>query len=246
VPFREAWNVPFVVVHPEYGTRRTTQALGSSVDMVPTILEMAGVSEQQRRVLYPQLKGEDLSSLLAAPDADGPRGSSDAPGKGCLMTYDTLMGIDFEFVADMAAVTIDLGDAAEEDAPQEQPGKLQKARDLLGAVQRADFSQRNVLRGVNDGRYKFVRFFAINEHNRPESAGDLYRDNDVALYDLVEDPDEMVNLANRENPKYDEALVLSMNGKLEALIREELGPDPNLVDRPLETFVVSGMKSRRK
>ena len=49
-----------------------------------------------------------------------------------------------------------------------------------------------------------------------------------------------------ENPTYDEALVMSMNGKLEALIREELGPDPNLVDRPLETFVVSGMKSRRK
>ena len=42
---------------------------GSSVDIVPTILEMAGVSEQQRQILYPQLKGEDLSSLLAAPDA---------------------------------------------------------------------------------------------------------------------------------------------------------------------------------
>ena len=95
VPFKEAWNVPFVVVHPEYGTQRTTQALGSSVDIVPTILEMAGVTEQQRRVLYPQLKGQDLSSLLAAPDAAGPRGSSDAPGRGCLMTYDTLSQIDF-------------------------------------------------------------------------------------------------------------------------------------------------------
>ena len=246
VPFKETWNVPFVVVHPEYGTRRTTQALGSSVDIVPTILEMAGVSEQERRVLYPQLIGEDLSSLLAAPQASGPRGSSDTPGKGCLMTYDTLSQIDFEFVADMAAVTIDLGDAAEEDAPQEQPGKLQRARDLLGAVQRADFSQRNVLRGIYDGRYKFVRFFAINEHNRPESAEDLYRDNDVALYDLVDDPDEMVNLADRGNPKYDEARVTSMNGKLDALITEELGPDPNLVDKPLATFAVAGMKSRRK
>ena len=139
-----------------------------------------------------------------------------------------------------------VSDAAEEDAPQEQPGKLQKARDLLGAVQRADFSQRNVLRGVNDGRYKFVRFFAINEHNHPETVGDLYRDNDVALYDLLEDPDEMINLADPENPEYDEALVMSMNGKLEALIGEELGPDPNLVKRPLETFVVGGLKSRRK
>jgi hypothetical protein len=37
-----------------------------------------------------------------------------------------------------------------------------------------------------------------------------------------------------------------MNGKLDALIAEELGPDPTLVDRPLETFAVAGMKSRRK
>jgi len=88
--------------------------------------------------------------------------------------------------------------------------------------------------------------FAIDGHNRPDTVEDLYRDNDVALYDLADDPDEMINLADPENPKYDEALVMSMNGKLEALIREELGPDPNLVDRPLETFVVAGMKSRRK
>jgi arylsulfatase len=246
VPFKEAWNVPFVVVHPEHDGGGTTQAVGSSVDIVPTILELAGVSEEQRRVLHPQLKGEDLSSLLTTPDAAGPRGSSDAPGKGCLMTYDTLSQIDFEFVAEMAAVTIDLGDAAEDEAPKEQPGKLQRARDLLGAVYRADFSQRNVLRGVYDGRYKFVRFFAINEHNQPETLEELYRDNDVALYDLGADPDEMINLADPEHPMYDSALVTSMNTKLHELIAAELGSDPNLVDRPLETFVVAGLKSRRK
>ena len=161
------------------------------------------------------------------------------------MTYDTLSQIDFEFVADMAAVTIDLGDPAEEDAPQEQPGKLQRARDLLGAVHRADFSQRNVLRGIYDGRYKFVRFFAINEHNHPETVEDLYRNNDVALYDLGDDPDEMVNLADPEHPGYDEALVTAMNAKLNELIDRELGPDPNLVERPLGTFALAGLKSRR-
>ena len=46
---------------------------------------------------------------------------------------------------------------------------------------------------------------------------DLYRDNDVAPYDLADDPDESINLAEPENPEYDEALVMSMNGKLEAL-----------------------------
>jgi hypothetical protein len=49
--------------------------------------------------------------------------------------------------------------------------------------------------------------------------------NDVALYDLVNDPEEMNNLANRDNPQYDEPLLARMNAKLNALIEEEIGED---------------------
>jgi arylsulfatase len=102
------------------------------------------------------------------------------------------------------------------------------------------------MRGVYDGRYKFIRYHAINEHNQPATIDDLYRDNDVALYDLWEDPDEMDNLANRDNPAYNEALVASMNDKLNTLIRHELGDDPDMVDRPLLFMGVAGFKQRFK
>ena len=86
---------------------------------------------------------------------------------------------------------VDTGEAGgEEHASEEPSGKLAQARELFGAVRRSDFSQRHVLRGIFDGRHKFVRYFAINEHNQPETRWmDLYADNDVALYDLVDDPD---------------------------------------------------------
>jgi arylsulfatase len=244
VPFREEWNIPFVVVHPDYSGGRVTDAVGSMIDIVPTLLGFAGVTARQRRVLYPQLNGEDLSEVIAHPDGRGPRGTPEEPGKGCLMTYDTLSSIDFEFVAGIAAALIDTGEAGSDEAEDDQEGKVGRAKELFGAVRRADFSQRHVLRGVFDGRHKFVRYFAINEHNEPATVEELYADNDVALYDLADDPNEMTNLADRQSPGYDEALVASMNTKLNQLIRAEIGADPNLVERPLLTFVTAGIKQR--
>jgi arylsulfatase len=47
----------------------------------------------------------------------------------------------------------------------------------------------------------------------------------VGLYDLQNDPDEMNNLANPDNPDYDEGLLATMNAKLNALIEAEIGED---------------------
>ncbi len=54
---------------------------------------------------------------------------------------------------------------------------------------------------------------------------DLLANNDVALYDLQMDPEEMNNLADQENPGYDEELLNRMNAKLNALIEAEIGED---------------------
>jgi len=56
----------------------------------------------------------------------------------------------------------------------------------------------------------------------------LLADNDVALYDLSLDPEEMDNLANPASPKYSEELLSAMNHKLNALIDEEIGEDKAL------------------
>ena len=80
--------------------------------------------------------------------------------------------------------------------------------------------------GANDGRHKRVRY------NLPASVKELLADNDVALYDLLLDPEEMDNLANPAHPKYDEKLLAAMNQKLNALIAKEIGEDKALFTPP--------------
>ena len=94
---------------------------------------------------------------------------------------------------------------------------------ILKQGYKPDMKKRGSLRTVFDGRYKFTRYFSPLDHNRPATLDELYKWNDVELFDLDTDPDEMVNLgadsaANRE-------LILAMNAKLEALIKAEIGVD---------------------
>jgi arylsulfatase len=231
-------------VHPDYGGGRTTDAVGTSVDIAPTLLRWAGVTAELQADRDPQLRGFDVAGVVTDPATFTARGSTTQPGTGALYTYDVLWAIDMEFIADVASGMIDLGD--DEDAALEQESRLDKAKSLVSAIRGSHFDARHVMRGVYDGRYKFIRYHAINEHNQPATIDDLYRDNDVALYDLWEDPDEMDNLANRDNPTFDEALVASVNDKLNTLIRAELGDDPDIVDRPLLFLGVAGFKQRIK
>ena len=87
-------------------------------------------------------------------------------------------------------------------------------------------------RGVLDGRYKLVRYFGLAHYNLPQSVEELLANNDVALYDLRMDPEEMNNLANPQNPDYDEELLDMMNAKLNALIQAEIGEDKPIFSPP--------------
>jgi arylsulfatase len=244
IPFKEGWNVPFVVVHPDFVGGRTTDAVGTSVDIVPTLLRWAGVDPEVQHLRDPQLRGFDVAGVVTDPTTYTDRGSTAQPGTGALYTYDVLWAIDMEFIADVASGMIDLGD--DEDVAEEEQSKRDKAEGLVKSIRDSHFDARHVMRGIYDGRYKFIRYHAINEHNQPATIDDLYRDNDVALYDLWEDPDEMDNVANRDYAAYDEALVASMNDKLNTLIRYELDDDPDMVDRPLLFMGVAGFKQRFK
>jgi len=244
IPFKESWNVPFVVVHPDHPGGRTADAIGTSVDIAPTLLRWAGVTPEQQAERDPQLRGFDVAGVVADPATFTARGSTAHPGLGALYTYDVLWAVDMEFIADVASGMIDLGD--DEDAEPEEESKLDKAKGLIKSIRDSHFDARHVMRGIYDGRYKFIRYHAIDEHNQPATVDDLYRDNDVALYDLWEDPDEMDNLANRDNPNHDEKLIASMNDKLNTLIQAELGDDPDIVDRPLLFMGIAGFKQRIK
>lgn len=196
LPFREVWNVPFVVVHPDHTGGRTSDAIGTSLDIVPTVLRWAGVSPELQAQRDPQLRGFDVAGVVAEPSTFTARGSSQHPGTGALYTYDVLWAIDIEFIADVASGMIDMGEEAHADEAKES--KLGKAKSLISSIRNSHFDARHSMRGVYDGRYKFIRYHAINQHNQPATIADLYQDNDVALYDLWEDPDELDNLATEK------------------------------------------------
>lgn len=67
--YKEDVGVPMVVVHPDVPGGQTRHALGSAVDLVPTMLSLAGVTEDDRREHHPALVGHDLSAAIAASGA---------------------------------------------------------------------------------------------------------------------------------------------------------------------------------
>jgi arylsulfatase A-like enzyme len=226
IAFKEVVNVPFVVIHPDGPKGAGTEAVGSHVDITPTLLSYAGVSGKERKQRYPQLVGHDLSGVIADPASDGPRGSSQNPGVGALMTYDMISTMDVEWLLRNAVKVFDQAAAA---AGVELERDITK---LAREVEKPDPSKWNMYRAMFDGRYRMIRYFGLNNYNTPETVAGLLRDNHVALYDLKNDPDEMNNLANPDNPDYDEGLLAATNAKLNALITAEIGDDHALVGTP--------------
>ncbi len=229
VAFKETVNVPMVIVDPNQPGGVKTEAVGSHLDLVPTTLAYAGLSEAEVRRHYPFLKGHDLSGAAADPKSEGPRGSSENPGKGSLYTYDMIMTIDAEWMANNAPKILDVAAA---EAGLEFHRGTEAFKSILEDIGLPDVDKREIFRGVFDGRFKLVRYFGLAHYNLPQSVEELLADNDVALYDLQRDPGETNNLANPENSDYDESLLAEMNAKLNSLITEEIGEDKVLIELP--------------
>ena len=87
-----------------------------------------------------------------------------------------------------------------------------------------DFMKRGAIRSVFDGRYKYTRYFSPKQHNQPQTLEGIFEINDVELFDLESDPDEMQNLALGPKKKHGD-LLLAMNEKMNGLIYEEVGEE---------------------
>jgi arylsulfatase len=85
-----------------------------------------------------------------------------------------------------------------------------------------DTDVRGFVRAIITERYKFARYFSAN-FNKPRNLYELLRDNDVELYDLREDPEEMNNLAN--DPVTHALLITRLNSMLNDLVDREIGRD---------------------
>jgi hypothetical protein len=99
--------------------------------------------------------------------------------------------------------------------------KFQEA--IKGGTLRPDLNKRGAIRSLFDGRYQFTRYFSPGQHNRPTSLETLLRMNDVELFDLQSDPNELGNLAIDSKKHGD--LLESMNAKLNARLDTEVGED---------------------
>ncbi len=244
IPFDEAAVVNLSVCAPGGPRGRRTGAVGSHLDLAPTLLEFAGLGEQEIRERYPHLKGRSLKSVILAPDQDGPRGSMTSPGDGALLCWDGLHALDHEW-----AVTGALRELTDMSLQEAEPAVHREAhrRDRLQAAGKKygapDFRKRTFFRAVVDGQYKLVRWFSPEEYGNPSTLEELFARGDVTLHDLETDPGELENLGHPDHPAYDPVLVERMLAKLHALVQEELGEDRAPFD--LDLFGTREVKYRQ-
>ncbi|CAN5318383.1 hypothetical protein BH11ACT6_BH11ACT6_41870 [soil metagenome] len=204
-PYQEAIHLPMHVVHPDVEGGQDVYALTSHIDVVPSLLAMAGVSPGvAAEYAGRSLPGKDFSGTLS----NSGKADLHAVRDSVLFTYSGLA------TNDSAAVKL----FAEAKAAGEDPRQVMAATGFT-----PDLKKRGSLRAMFDGRYKFTRYFAPAQRNLPTNLDDLYRFNDIELYDLSNDPTEMTNLAANKGDHAE--LALQCNTKLEAVIKAEIGVD---------------------
>lgn len=192
--YKEDIGVPFVIAHPQGLKGQQTAALGTTLDLAPTVLSLAGVDAATRTTRHPQLKGHDLSPAAFKPDA-----RTERDRQGSLLNYAVAYGWN---------------------QPDVPPG-VENVKPLPAP----DIALRRLYRGAFDGRYKFARYFAPDQHHIPTSWEMLLRLNDLELYDTLRDPDEIVNLASPANRDKNRALILRLSKMTNDLIAREVGVD---------------------
>ena len=203
--YQQTNHLPLYVVHPDVAGGQQCKSLSSHIDFVPTMLSMAGVAPDRAADSAGRpLPGKDLSGLLAGPGNQ----AIDAARPATLFTYSGLASND-SAVFDFAAKAVMAG----------KDPKLEARQQGF----KPDLRKRGHVRSAFDGRYRFTRYFAPVDHNSPATIDELFKWNDVELYDLANDPGETDNLALARAANAE--VIAMMNAKLEAVIKSEIGKD---------------------
>lgn len=198
--YKEQLNVPLYIRHPGYpdSANKQCKALTSHLDIIPTILSMAGMTKAQFKQDAPKLKGHDISQLLASPETATINQLRDS----ALYTFDMWSLIDAEY---------------RQTQKENQNDEKKMAPDLR---------KRGAIRSVTDGKYRYTRYFSPLIYKLPREMNDIYKLNDIELFDLDSDPDEINNLAaTPEKGQQNKVKLIEMNHKLNKIIAEEIGED---------------------
>lgn len=204
--YRQQNHVPMLVVHPDIKGGQRCRETTSHLDLVPSIVALTGKPTAPVADTMARIKGQDFSPLLrqpANPEFTRRRG-------GVLFCYSQLMVHDPKFTRELYETLLEKSIA--------RSALFQKIESFP-----IDWSLRVCIRSITDERYKFGRYFSFRGFNTPATLEELRAKNDLELYDLHNDPDEMVNLAHDFERHRD--LIAAMNTKLNALIAREIGVD---------------------
>jgi arylsulfatase len=190
-------HVPLIIAHPDAKPGTSCSALTSHLDLLPSFVGMARLPEEKRSAAVKGLPGHDFAPLLGKPESPG----IDANRKAALFNYVGIGTVDAKY---LEAVMVGL--ATRKPAP---------------SLAEIDLNKRGFLSFVFDGRYKFGRYYAPNAFNVPKTLEQIFKYNDVQLFDLNDDPDEMHNLA-LDREKNGET-ILRLNALLNDLMAREVG-----------------------
>ena len=221
-PFAYEQNskVPFIIVDPDYPAG-TSDVLTSHLDLLPTLIGLTGLPEAQRKEAAKGLPGHDFSGTLSQAE----RMNVHAIRDGILFNFVAPLTIDADFCS--KCVSGGSGAAA-------------KSGINLDSL-KPHLNKRGFLAFAFDGRYKFARYYAPDAFNVPKTIKEIFEYNDVQLFDLKDDPNEMKNLAlNQEGNK---EILLRMNALLNDLMAKEVGVNdggflPKVI-RPKTDVIVS-------
>lgn len=206
--YAENLGVPMMVRHPDLGGRgATTKALGSAVDLAPTLLGLAGLDTTAIQARHPELVGYDLKGSVSAPATPGLR---DEKAGAILLSYSAFYTGSPDIRRKRSRLSL-------------EPDPVKRAVESTRPPYFVEFERRTFYRGLFDGRYRFARYFSPRDHHAPADWANLSGRNDLELYDTVVDPLEMTNLALEGDARRE--LLLSLNNRLNALVEREVGID---------------------
>ena len=217
--YHETMHLPLYVVHPDGKGGSDSEALTSHIDLVPSLLSLAGVNADQAATLAGrELPGKDISAAIGSTNRD-----QHLVRDAALFTYSGIATNDADLIRLVAEAK-----AAGKDPKEE----------LKRTGFTPNLKKRGTLRSAFDGRYKLNRYFSPLDHNEPKDSDELFKWNDVELFDLSRDPHELNNLALDKEAHKDQ--LTAMNNLLNRLIKDEFGKDDGseLPDLPGITWTI--------
>jgi arylsulfatase len=203
--YQEQNNVPLIISHPAYPQTHGQQCetVTSHIDLAPTLLGWTGVDARKQASITRHLHGSDMTPML---EKGAAAGLNDLRS-GSLYCFSMFIYLGSDLTRRVQTYLNAGGDPKK---TGQQGFKL-------------DFTKRGAIRSVFDGRYKYSRYFSPKQHNQSRTLEGIIELNDLELFDLKADPDEMRNLA--VEPKKHGDLLLAMNDKMNQIIGAEVGVD---------------------